>query len=33
MAYRRDTLIAPQTTVRFGANLALPGLKLWKGFC
>lgn len=32
MAYRQDAPIAPQTTVRFAANIAYPELKLWQGF-
>ena len=30
--YRQDAPIAPQTTVRLGANISFPELKLWQGF-
>jgi len=29
MAHREDAPVAPQTTVRFGLTVALPGLELW----
>lgn len=32
MAYRQKAPLSPQTTVRFGANIAFPELKLWQGF-